>query len=59
MMGCVGAVRTVERRVWWEKVVESNAVGYVHVGVPCANIGVPCADVGTVVEETVTKEVGV
>src|SRR6266851_3981006 len=42
----------VERRVWWEKVVESDAVSYVCVGIPCANVG-------TVVEETVTKEVGV
>ncbi len=52
LKGCIGAIRTIERRVWWEKVVESDAVGYVCVGVPCTNVG-------TVVKETVTKEVGV
>jgi hypothetical protein len=49
LMGCVGAIRTVERR---EKAVENDAVR-------CVCIGFPCADIGRAVKETGTKEVEV
>jgi hypothetical protein len=52
LMGCVGAGRSVERRAWLENAVESGAVRYVCVAVPCA-------DVDRVVEERVRKEVAV
>jgi hypothetical protein len=51
-MGCVRARHSIERTAWSENTVETDAVCYVCVAVPCA-------DVDRVVEERVRKEVAV
>jgi hypothetical protein len=52
LMGGVRAICSIERRAWWENVVETDTVCYIRVAIPCA-------DIGKVVEERVRKEVGV
>ena len=52
LMGCVGTRHSIERRAWSENAVETDAVRYICVAIPCA-------DIDRVVEERVRKEVGV
>ena len=52
LMGCVGARRSIERTAWSENAVETDAVHYICIAVPCTNID-------RVVKERVRKEVGV